>query len=56
MRNKERFHAFIILPLFPAGSLQDLATRFVLRWIYKTINLIVRSLESRLRSLLTCFF
>lgn len=43
MRNKERFHAFIILPLFPAGSLQDLATRFVLRWIYKTINLIVRT-------------
>ena len=42
MSKNERFHVFIILPLFPAGSLLDLATRVVLRWIYKTINLIVR--------------
>lgn len=43
MSRDERFHVFIILPLFPAGSLQDLATRYVLRWIYKTINLVVWS-------------
>lgn len=28
----------VVLPLFPAGSLADLATRYVLKWVYKTIN------------------
>ncbi len=39
MRAREVFRVIVVLPLFPAGSLTDLATRYVLKWVYKTINL-----------------
>ena len=43
MQNDEAFHVWIILPLFPAGNVVDLSTRYVLEWVYKTSHKGVRS-------------
>lgn len=38
MAQRQVFRVIIILPLFPAGSLLDLGTRYVLKWVYNTIH------------------
>eukprot|EP01094_Clydonella_sp_ATCC50884_P022040 TRINITY_DN4980_c1_g1_i1.p1 TRINITY_DN4980_c1_g1~~TRINITY_DN4980_c1_g1_i1.p1 ORF type:complete len:1036 (+),score=300.83 TRINITY_DN4980_c1_g1_i1:143-3109(+) len=38
IERRENFRVFVMIPLFPAGNLVDIATRYVVKWIYKTIN------------------
>tara|TARA_R110002050_G_scaffold282049_1_gene429825 strand:- start:1994 stop:4417 length:2424 start_codon:yes stop_codon:yes gene_type:complete len=46
--NKQRFRVIVILPVFPAGDIFSAATKYVIKYVYKTINR-----DSRKRSLLS---
>ena len=48
--NKELFRVIVIIPVYPAGSLLSVATRYVIKYIYKTINREEHSLWEKLQT------
>ncbi|PRP81671.1 phospholipase D, Pi-PXPH-PLD [Planoprotostelium fungivorum] len=36
--NLEQFRVIVVIPVYPAGSLVDIATRYVIKYVYKTIG------------------
>lgn len=35
--NKEQFHVYILLPIYPSGDLQSPATLYILKYVYRTL-------------------
>eukprot|EP01117_Protostelium_nocturnum_P008284 TRINITY_DN2958_c0_g2_i2.p1 TRINITY_DN2958_c0_g2~~TRINITY_DN2958_c0_g2_i2.p1 ORF type:complete len:1421 (-),score=501.03 TRINITY_DN2958_c0_g2_i2:57-4319(-) len=46
--NGEEFKVIVVIPVYPAGSLVDIATRYVIKYVYKTIGRQGHSIIERL--------
>lgn len=48
INRNEKFRVVVLLPVYPAGNLRDLATRYVIKCVYKAISRNKNSIFGRL--------
>eukprot|EP00027_Filamoeba_sp_ATCC50430_P013027 CAMPEP_0168572504 /NCGR_PEP_ID=MMETSP0413-20121227/17974_1 /TAXON_ID=136452 /ORGANISM="Filamoeba nolandi, Strain NC-AS-23-1" /LENGTH=364 /DNA_ID=CAMNT_0008605567 /DNA_START=42 /DNA_END=1137 /DNA_ORIENTATION=- len=50
IRNKEDFKVYVLIPVYPAGNIEDITTRYIIKYIFKTISRQGNSIKEKLKN------